>query len=297
MGEAGGSALCEGRVIIVTGAGRGIGRGEALECARQGARVVVNNRSPDPAHEAVEAIRAAGGEAVAHVGDVSDMTVAGELLGVALEAFGRLDVLVNNAGMVRDRMFVNMSVEEWDEAVRVNLRGVFATMSHAARYWRQQSKEHGRQQAAIINTTSSAGLYRNPGQANYAAAKAGVASLTINGAYELANYGVTVNGLAPTAATSMSEHLIDPAKRDVGGFDPYAVDNVGPLVAWLASLEARHVTGRIFDIKGGRIAVAEGWRLGPEIDIGRRWRADEIGQPIAELLAKARPNVDVSGRE
>jgi NAD(P)-dependent dehydrogenase (short-subunit alcohol dehydrogenase family) len=283
-------------VVVVTGAGRGIGRAEALECARQGARVVVNNRSAEAAHEASEAIRAAGGEAVAHVGDVAEMQTAGELLACALDAFGRVDVLVNNAGMVRDRMLVNMAIEDWDEVVRVNLRGVFAPLACAARHWRGISKANGPVAAAVINTTSSAGLYRNAGQANYAAAKAGVASLTINAAHELAAYGVTVNGLAPTAATSMSQHLIDPAKRDVGGFDPYDPANVAPLVAFLASFEAREVTGRIFDVKGGRIAVVEGWRLGPEIDISRRWEPHEIGPAVAALLAEARGAADITGR-
>jgi NAD(P)-dependent dehydrogenase (short-subunit alcohol dehydrogenase family) len=290
------AGICAGRVAAVTGGGRGIGRAEAMELARQGARVVVNNRSPDPAHETVAAIRAAGGEAVAHVGDVSDMAVAGELVAVALSAFGRLDALVNNAGMVRDRMLVNMSIEEWEEVVRVNLRGAFATLSHAARYWRGRSKAEGPVRAAVINTTSSAGLYRNLGQANYAAAKAGVASLTINAADELAGYGVCVNAIAPTAATAMSEHLIDPAKRDVDGFDPYAVENVGPLVAWLCSLEGQAVSGRVFDVKGGRLAVAEGWRLGPEVDVGRRWEAEEIGAAMRELLPRARGNAPISGR-
>jgi NAD(P)-dependent dehydrogenase (short-subunit alcohol dehydrogenase family) len=290
------SGLCEGRVVAVTGAGRGLGRAEALECARQGARVVVNNRSPEPAHEVAELIRAGGGEAVAHVGDVGDMAVAETLVGQALGAFGRLDVLINNAGAVRDRMLVNMTAEDWDEAVRINLRGTFCTLSQAARHWRGLSKAGERVEAAVINTTSAAGLYRNPGQANYAAAKAGVANLTVNAAFELAAYGVTVNALAPVAATRMSEHIIDPAKRDVDGFDPYDPDNIAPVAAWLASLEARAVTARVFDVKGGRIAVAEGWRLGPQVDAGRRWAAAELGPVMADLVAGARAPADFTGR-
>ena len=178
--------LCEGRVVLITGGGRGIGRAEAIELARQGAQVVVNNRSPGPAHEVVDAIRAEGGSAIAHVGDVSDMAVAAGLLKLALASFGRFDVLVNNAGIVRDRMFVNLPEEDWDEVIRVNLRGTFTTLSQAARYWRRMAKEGTPIAAAVINTTSNAGLLRNAGQAKYAAAKAGVSSLTINAAYELA---------------------------------------------------------------------------------------------------------------
>ena len=292
----GGGGLCAGRVVAVTGGGRGIGRAEALELARHGACVVVNNRSPGPAHEVVELIEQEGGEAVAHVGDVADMAVAAELVELAVATYGRLDVLLNNAGIVRDRMLVNLAEEDWDEVVRVNLRGTFTTVSRAANYWRQLHKEGKPVDAAIINTTSSAGLFRNPGQANYAAAKAGVTSLTINAAYELARYGITANALAPAAFTDMTAHLIDPRKRDVDGFDPFDADNVAPLAAWLASMEARAVTGRVFEVKGGRIAVAEGWRIGPEIDIGRRWEAGDLAGPVAELLAKAQGNFDVTGR-
>jgi NAD(P)-dependent dehydrogenase (short-subunit alcohol dehydrogenase family) len=257
----------------------------------------VNNRSPGPAHEVVEVIRAEGGSAVAHVGDVSDMVVGAGLIELALTSFGQLDVLVNNAGIVRDRMLVNLPEEDWDEVVRVNLKGTYTTLSQAARYWRQMAKEGTPVAAAVINTTSSAGLFRNPGQANYAAAKAGVTSLTVNAAYELAQYGVTANALAPAAATDMSGHLIDPAKRNIGGFDPFAVENVSPLVAWLASMEAREVTGRVFEVKGGRIAVVEPWRIGPELDIGRKWDAAEIGPTVTDLVGRARGNVDVTGRE
>jgi len=288
--------LCEGRVVAITGGGRGIGRAEAIDLARHGALVVVNNRSPGPAHDVVDAICAEGGNAVAHAGDVSDMAVAASLLECALATFGRLDALVNNAGIVRDRMFVNLPEEDWDEVVRVNLKGTYTTLSQAARYWRQMAKAGTPVAAAVINTTSNAGLFRNPGQANYAAAKAGVASLTINAACELAQYGVTANALAPAAATDMSGHLIDPAKRDVNGFDPFAPENVAPLVAWLVSLEARHVTGRVFEIKGGRIAVVEPWRIGPEHDHGRKWDAAAMGPTITDLVDRACGNADVTGR-
>ena len=297
MTENPGKRLCEGRVVAITGGGRGIGRAEAIELARQGAHLVVNNRSPDPAHEVVELIRAEGGSAVAHVGDVSDMAVAAGLIELALTEFGRLDVLVNNAGIVRDRMLVNLLEEHWDEVVRVNLKGTYTTLSLAARYWRRMAKQRTPVAAAVINTTSNAGLFRNPGQSNYAAAKAGVTSLTVNAAYELAQYGVTANALAPAAATDMSAHVIDPAKRNVGGFDPFAVENVAPLVAWLASMEARDITGRVFEVKGGRIAVVEPWRIGPEHDIGRKWDAADMGPTVTDLVSRARGNVDVMGRK
>jgi NAD(P)-dependent dehydrogenase (short-subunit alcohol dehydrogenase family) len=179
----------------------------------------------------------------------------------------------------------------------VNLKGTYTTLSQAARYWRRMAKDGRPVAAAVINTTSNAGLFRNPGQSNYAAAKAGVASLTINAAYELAQYGVTANALAPAAATDMSGHLIDPAKRNVNGFDPFAPENVAPLVVWLASIEARQVTGRVFEVKGGRIAVVEPWRIGPEHDLGRKWDVAEMGPTVIDLVKRARDNVDVMGRE
>lgn len=290
------AALCAGRVVAVTGAGRGIGRAEAIALAAHGAYVVVNNRSAGAAHDVVDLIRASGGEAVVHVGDISDMTAAAEFIDLAVTTYGRLDVLLNNAGIVRDRMLVNLTEEEWDEAIRVNLRGTFTTTLQTAGYWRRMSKTGKPIDAAIINTTSHAGLFRNPGQANYAAAKAGVTSLTIHAAHELARYGVTANALAPAAYTDMTAHLLDPGRRNADGFDPFAVENVAPLAVWLASMEAREVTGRVFEIKGGRIAIAEGWRIGPEIDIGRQWAAGALAGPIAELVSRAQPNRDVSGR-
>lgn len=283
-----------GRVVAVTGAGRGIGRSEALEFARLGARVVVNNRSAPAAHTAVEEIRAAGGEAVAHVGDVSDMALAESLVAAAVAAFGGLDVLVNNAGIVRDRMLVNMSEAEWDEVVRVNLKGTFATLHHAARYWRECAREAPRQ-AAVINTTSAAGLFRNPGQTNYAAAKAGVAALTVTASVELARYGVTVNAISPVAATDMSAQFIDPAQRLDGDFDRYAPDNIAPLVCWLGGPQARGVTGRVFYVKGGLISVSEGWRAGPEIDGRARWTQAGLSAVVPDLVRRAQPNAEISG--
>jgi NAD(P)-dependent dehydrogenase (short-subunit alcohol dehydrogenase family) len=288
------AGICENRVVAVTGAGRGIGRAEAIAFARHGAQVVVNNRSADRAHDTVAAITASGGQAVAHIGDVSDMAVAHDLLACAVKNFGRLDVLVNNAGIVRDRMLVNMSEAEWDEAVRVNLRGTFTTTQTCARYWRDRSRTE-KVEATIINTTSASGLFGNVGQANYGASKAGIASLTLIAAAELARYGVTVNALSPAAATDMSAHLIPAALRNQNGFDPFAVENVAPLVVWLGSMAARGMTGRVFDIMGGRIAVVEGWHFGPQVDIGRQWTVEELDAAVPDLVAKARANATITG--
>jgi NAD(P)-dependent dehydrogenase (short-subunit alcohol dehydrogenase family) len=286
----------DGRIVAITGAGRGIGRAEALELGRLGARVVVNNRSPDAGEAVVAEIRAAGGEAVLHVGDVSEMAVAQGLVQTAIDAFGGLDALVNNAGMVRDRMLVNMSEEEWDEVVRVNLKGCFAPLQQAARYWRDCSKTAPRQ-AAIINTTSAAGLFQNVGQTNYAAAKAGVASLTVTAAIELARYGITVNAVSPFAATEMSAHLIDPAIRMEGDFDRYDPGNVGPLIGWLCGPDARDVTGRVFQVKGTMIGVVEGWLMGPDAQSGGgRWTQRGLSAAIPGLVKRARPAADFNGR-
>jgi NAD(P)-dependent dehydrogenase (short-subunit alcohol dehydrogenase family) len=300
--------LCEGRVVIVTGAGRGIGRGEAIELARQGARVVVNDLgaevdgtggSAGPAGEVVDEIRAMGGEAIANGEDVSDYVGAGRLVHAAIEAFGGLDVLVNNAGILRDRMLVNMTIEEWDAVIKVHLRGTFAPTRWAAAYWRDRTKAGERNDARIINTSSSSGIYGNVGQTNYGAAKAGIASFTVIASMELARYGVTVNALAPGARTRMTESLI--AARggpdlDPEAFDPGSPDNVAPIVAWLASTESAEVTGRVFNVAGGRLSVAEGWHAGPVVDHGARWDPEELGPVVLDLVAGAPRNAVMSGQ-
>lgn len=291
------SGICEGRVVIVTGAGRGIGRAHALEFARQGAKVVVNDRgvaadgsgaAEGPASEVVAAIRAAGGQAIANGDDVAEWDGARRLIGTAIETFGRLDVLVNNAGFTRDRMVVGASEEEWDAVIRVHLKGHFAPTRHAASYWRERSKAGERLDARIINTSSGAGLLGSVGQGAYSAAKAGIAALTFVEAAELGRYGVTANAIAPAARTRMTETVFaDMMKKPDSGFDAMAPDNVSPLVVWLASADARDVTGRVFEVSGGAISVAEGWREGPKVDRGARWDPREVGPAVRELLERA----------
>jgi NAD(P)-dependent dehydrogenase (short-subunit alcohol dehydrogenase family) len=298
--------ICEGRVVIVTGAGRGIGRGHALEFARQGAKVVVNDlgaeadgagRSEGPAGEVVESIRAMGGEAIANGEDVADWEGSGRMVKAALDTWGRLDVVVNNAGFLRDRMFASGSVEEWDAVIRVHLRGHFCTSRHAAGYWREQSKAGNPVDARIINTSSGAGLQGSVGQATYSAAKAGIAALTLVQAAEMGRYGVTVNGIAPAARTRMTEAIFAETmqKPEDGSFDEMAPENVAPLVVWLGSPESKDVTGRMFEVEAGRISVADGWRKGPEVDKGARWEPDEVGAAVQDLLAKAVPPQKVYG--
>jgi NAD(P)-dependent dehydrogenase (short-subunit alcohol dehydrogenase family) len=301
--------LVDGRVVIVTGAGGGIGRAHALAFAAEGARVVVNDigvgldGSPasggSAAQTVVDEITAAGGEAVANGSNIADWDQAAGLIQTAVENFGGLDVLVNNAGIVRDRMLANTSEEEFDAVIAVHLKGHFATMRHAASYWRGLSKGGKAPKdidARIINTSSGAGLQGSVGQGNYSAAKAGIAALTLVGAAEMGRYGVTVNAIAPSARTRMTETVFAEmmATQDQD-FDAMAPENVSPLVVWLGSAESRDVTGKVFEVEGGKIRVGEGWAHGPQIDKGARWDPAELGPVVADLLAKARPAVPVYG--
>ncbi|GAB2577271.1 SDR family oxidoreductase [Streptomyces capparidis] len=286
-GEARDADLCAGRAVIVTGAGRGIGREHALAFARAGAAVVVNDLG-DAAGPVVEEIRAEGGRAVASGHDVGSWDGARELVGTALAAFGRLDTLVNNAGVLRDRMVVSLTEDDWDTVLRVHLKGHAATLRHAAAHWRERAKAGRPVAARVVNTTSGAGLLGSVGQANYAAAKAGIVALTQVAAVELARYGATVNAVAPAARTRMTERAM-PAKvaAPATGFDTYHPANVSPLVVWLGSAHSGAVTGRVFEVAGGRVAVATGWRPGPAVDAGRRWAPGELGPVVAGLLARA----------
>ena len=297
--------ICEGRVVIVTGAGRGIGAAHALEFARQGAKVVVNDiggaldgsgSDTTPAQEIVDRIAGIGGAAVASYDDVTDWDGAAQLVRTAVETFGRLDTLVNNAGAVRDRMFVNMSPDEWDTAIRVNLRGHFCPARHAAAYWRDQAKAGAPVQARIVNTSSGAGLLGSVGQANYGAAKAAIAALTLMQAAELARYGITANAIAPSARTRMTEAVFAEMMAQVeDGFDAMAPENIAPLVVWLGSNDSGDVTGRVFEVEGGKISVADGWQHGTAIDRARRWDPAEVGPAVRDLIQQAPPPAPVYG--
>jgi NAD(P)-dependent dehydrogenase (short-subunit alcohol dehydrogenase family) len=296
--------LCEGRIAIVTGAGRGIGREHALSLAAHGARVVVNDlggtrdgsgASAGPAEEVVATIRSAGGEAIVNADDVSDWGGAERLVRQAVDTFGALDVLVNNAGILRDRMLVNMTEAEWDAVIKVHLKGTFAPAHFAAAYWRDRSKAMGRGvDARLINTTSISGMFGNAGQTNYGAAKAGIAAFTVIAARELARYGVTVNAVAPGALTRMTEDLSlgQASEADREAMHPRWI---APIVTWLASRESSGVTGRIFEATGRLFAVAEGWHRGPgaePVDDPTR-----LGPIVADLVARVRKNSGMDGRD
>jgi NAD(P)-dependent dehydrogenase (short-subunit alcohol dehydrogenase family) len=284
-----------------------MGRSHALEFARQGAKVVVNDLgvamdgeggSSGPADEVVEEIRAFGGEAVANSNDASDWDGARSLIAHAVETFGTIDTLVNNAGILRDRMLVNMTDSDWDAVSRVHLKGTFAPTRWAAVHWRERAKAGEQNEGRVICTSSATGLYGNAGQINYGAAKAGIAAFAVIAAIELARYGVTVNAIAPMALTRMNEDLPfgqEVSSRFAEGFSPLAAENVSPLVVWLGSTASRDVTGRIFNVHGGYISVAEGWRAGPSVNKKARWDPAELSGVIPDLVAKAGPTTDISG--
>lgn len=316
------TGLCAGRVVAVTGAGRGLGRAHALAFAAEGAKVVVNDLGvgltgdggvngsgggsgagvggqggAGPAREVVDEIVASGGEAVAHRGDIATTDGASSLVTTALEAFGRLDTLVNNAGFLRDRMLVNLDEDDWDAVLRVHLKGHFLPLKHAAAHWRSEARAGRTPVARVINTSSGAGLLGSVGQGNYAAAKAGILGLTLVAAEELRRYGVQVNALAPAARTRMTEQTFAEtmAAPGPGAFDAMAPENVSPLVVWLGSAASDGVTGRVFEAEAGRITVMEGWRPGPTADRGARWSPAAAGTAVRRLLAAAEPARPVYG--
>jgi NAD(P)-dependent dehydrogenase (short-subunit alcohol dehydrogenase family) len=294
--------LCEGRVAIVTGAGRGLGRQHALLLAAHGARVIVNDigaemdgtgNSASPADEVVARIRQGGGEAITDGNDVSDWRGAKALIDAAVKAFGRLDVVVNNAGNLRDRMLTNMEEAEWDAVIRVHLKGTFAPSRHAAAYWRDESKRiGGPAKGRIINTTSTSGIYGNVGQTNYGAAKAGIAAFTIIAARELARYGVTVNAISPSAQTRMTEGLRQITAEERALRDPRWVS---PIVVYLASEAAQDITGRVIQAGFGRLAVCEGWRRGAEVP--QVEDPAEAGALVRDMIARVRRNSGMDGQE
>ena len=294
--------LCEGRVAIVTGAGRGIGREHAILLAKHGAKVVVNDlggsadgtgSDETPAQEVVRTIKEAGGEAVVNTDNVADFKAAKRMIDQAVETFGRLDVLVNNAGILRDRVLVNMMEEEWDAVINVHLKGTFAPSRHAAAYWRNLSKEiDGPVNARIINTSSVSGIYGNTGQTNYGAAKAGIAAFTVIAARELKRYGITVNAVAPQAMTRMTLGLRERTAEQIEAGHPR---RVSPAIVWMASAESKDFTGRIVEAGAGLLALSEGWHRGPTAEPIED--PSLLGPTMMDLQARARKNAGMNGMD
>ena len=296
--------ICDGRVVIITGAGRGLGREHALAFAAEGAKVVVNDvgaslqgdgNDMSPAQEVVDLIRANGGEAITNGDDIADWDGAGRLVQSAIDTFGGLDTVVTNAGIVRDRMFVNMSVDEWDAVIRVHLRGTFCPVKHAVDYWRAESKAGRPREGRVVTTSSGAGLHGSIAQTNYSAAKAGIATFTINIAAELGRIGVNANSIAPSARSRMTEEAFAEmmAKPDTG-FDAMDPANISPLVVWLGSGDC-NVSGRIFECAGGLISLSDGWQVGAEFDQGAKWDPAEIGSVVDDLVKAAPAPFPVHG--
>ena len=282
------SRICEGRVVIITGAGGGLGREYALAFAAEGASVVVNDINALSAETTVDEIESAGGKALANTSDITCYEDSLNIVKAAIETFGDLHVVVNNAGVCRDRMFASMTEEEWDQVISVHMKGHFCISSHAVHYWRARAKEGVKVGARIINTSSGAGLNGSIGQSNYAAAKGGIASLTLNQAAELIRYGITANALAPAGRTGMTEDVFaDMMKKpEEGGFDYYDPANVAPLVVWLGSDQSGHINGRVFEAEGGKISIADGWRTTSPVDKRAKWEPSEIAAAMEELVAR-----------
>lgn len=284
-------AICSGRTVIITGAGGGLGRAYALAFAAEGGNVVVNDIRQAAAEEVAREIRTAGGQAIANSDDITKLQSAQRIVDAALEVFGEVHVLVNNAGVLRDRMFISLSEEDWDTVMNVHLKGHYCLANILGRRWRDLAKAGTPVDARIINTSSGAGLQGSIGQSNYSAAKGGIASLTLVQAAELARYGVTANALAPAARTSMTESAMPDVvkKPEDDSFDAWAAENVAPLVVWLGSSQSKHVTGQVFESQGGRISLGDGWRTGVTRDKGARWQVGEVGAAVDAILAEA-PN-------
>lgn len=288
--------ICDNRTVIVTGAARGLGRAYAVAFAAEGANVVVNDigtslggegRDTSAADGVVAEIIAAGGKAVANYEDITDWDAAKRIVDAAVAEFGDLHVVVNNAGIVRDRMFVSATPEEWDATMHVHLRGHFCVSRHAVDYWRSKQKAGTNPDARIINTTSGAGLQGSIAQAAYSTAKGGIASLTLVQAAELGRYGITANALAPSARTRMTEQAFaDKMATQEAAFDVMDPANIAPTVVWLGSSASAHVTGCVFELEGGKIMIEDGWREGPFTDRGERWNPADVGAAVDALLAQ-----------
>ncbi len=293
------SGICEGRVVIVTGAGGGLGAAHARVLAAEGAAVIVNDINQDAAQAVVDSIVASGGRAVVNESDITNYASSELAVRQAIDTFGDLHGVVNNAGNNRDRMFASLSEADWDAVMAVHLKGHFCIASHAVQYWRHQSKAGNPVSGRIVNTTSGAGLQGSIGQSNYAAAKAGIAALTLNQAAELARYGITANAICPVARTGMTTAVPAMAERMApptdGSFDHFAPENVSSVVAWLCAERSVHVTGKILEAEGGRIAIADGWRSTKGVDKGARRAPAEIDEAMATLLAEEVPAQAVWG--
>tara|TARA_R110002110_G_scaffold415765_2_gene655210 strand:- start:63196 stop:64083 length:888 start_codon:yes stop_codon:yes gene_type:complete len=293
------AGICAGRVVIITGAGGGLGAAHARVLASEGAQVVVNDINEAAAAAVVAEISAAGGHAVVNTSDITNYDDSMNAVRQALDSFGDLHGVVNNAGINRDRMFASMTEEDWDLIMSVHLKGHFCISSHAVHYWRGRSKEGAEVDARIINTSSGAGLQGSIGQSNYAAAKAGIAALTLNQAAELGRYGITANAITPAARTGMTTAVPEMAQRmakpEDDSFDYWAPENVSSLVAWLLSPQSAAITGRVFEAEGGKISIADGWRTTQGVDKGARWEPAEVGEAMQQLLASEVPAQKVYG--
>ena len=289
--------ICENRTVIITGAGGGLGRAYALAFGQTGANVVVNDIRLEASEQVATEVIAAGGKALANQGDITSMAGAQSIVDAAVAAFDEVHVLVNNAGILRDRMFISLNEEDWDLVMKVHLKGHFCLANILGRRWRDAAKAGQKIEARIINTSSGAGLQGSIGQSNYSAAKGGIASLTLVQAAEMARYGITVNGLAPAARTSMTESAMPDVVKapSDGSFDAWSPDNVAPLVVWLGSLESSHVTGKLFESQGGRISMCDGWRTDATLDKGARWQPEELGPIVNQLIEQATPAQKVWG--
>ena len=291
------NGICQDRVVIITGAGGGLGRAYALAYASAGANVIVNDINEEAASSVVGLIQDEGGNAIVNTSDITNYEDSAKAVGQAIETYGDIHVVVNNAGICRDKMFVNLSEADWDAVMAVHLKGHFCISSHASQHWRAQSKEGKEVKARIINTSSGAGLQGSIAQSNYSAAKGGIASLTLVQAAELERYGITANGLVPAARTGMTEEVFADVMKapEDGSFDYYAPENVAPLVVWLGSEQSQQVNGRLFEVEGGKISIADGWRTTEGKNKGDRWKLEEIGEAVAELLASETPAQKVWG--
>ena len=293
------SGICADRVVIVTGAGGGLGAAHARTLAAAGAAVLVNDINTEAAQSVVDSIVAYGGRAMLNQSDITDYESSGLAVQQAIEVYGDLHGIVNNAGNNRDRMFASMGEADWDAVMAVHLKGHFCLSSHAVQYWRHQAKVGHPVSGRLVNTTSGAGLQGSVGQSNYAAAKAGIAALTLNQAAELGRYGITANAICPVARTGMTTAVPEMAARmavpEDGSFDHFAPENVSSVVAWLCSPFSQHVTGKIIEAEGGRIAIADGWRSTNGVDKGARWAPEEVGDAFVTLLEEEVPAQKVWG--